>query len=197
MSNNKEEQKPAEGESPKEEDKVTQPVRGETAEDEEPATKKQKVEETTQGGEASASPEKMQAGAETSEVKDDKAKAPAAETAKEDDKSKSDTVDDDGDDLQLDEPEEGDKEEEDTSANVKTPIIVIFGLPVILPPSKADDKLHKFLSKYGTIKTMNLKTAFASRYCSCEYEEVADAQKASKAINGRKLMGKTLFVKSM
>jgi hypothetical protein len=117
---------------------------------------------------------------------------------------------DDGKDLVLDPlPEQEEGKEDDpatttTSSSVPSSAttatttetltnasIVIFGLhPGITTP-----RLSKFLEHYGTIKVIDVKMAFASRYGICTFTDVSSAQKAMDAIHGRSILGRTIMVR--
>jgi RNA recognition motif-containing protein len=95
--------------------------------------------------------------------------------------------------LQLDEPDGKPSQPKESQKELTTCTIVVFGLH----PRISKEPLETFLQEFGTIKLLNLKRAFGSSYCQCEFETIAHAQTAFEALNERKLMGKQLFVKPM
>ena len=70
--------------------------------------------------------------------------------------------------------------------------LVIFGLP---PTIKQDDMKTK-MEEYGPVTRVEIRRAFASVYCFCDYETGEQAQAAISALNGTKFQERyTLIVK--
>lgn len=71
---------------------------------------------------------------------------------------------------------------EELSANA----LVIFGLHPLIKK----DEMNEVMSKYGKVERVEIRKAFASTYCFCDYETSEEAQKAIDKLNGTKLRDK-------
>ena len=71
---------------------------------------------------------------------------------------------------------------EDLSANA----LVIFGLHPLI----SKEEMTEVMSKYGKVERVEIRKAFASTYCFCDYETSEEAQKAIDNLNGTKLKEK-------
>jgi hypothetical protein len=92
------------------------------------------------------------------------------------------------DEYTLDEPTAA--ENTDAEDRIDTPSIILFGLhPLIREPP-----LKKMCEKYGQVKTIGVRSAFASRYGHVEYSSIEEARCAYKALNGAKLLHKAILV---
>ena len=71
---------------------------------------------------------------------------------------------------------------EELSANA----LVIFGLHPLIKK----EEMTEVMSKYGKVERVEIRKAFASTYCFCDYETSEEAQKAIDKLNGTKLRDK-------
>jgi RNA recognition motif. (a.k.a. RRM, RBD, or RNP domain) len=94
----------------------------------------------------------------------------------------------DVDEYTLDEPLPTDSNQDDS--RIDTPNIILFGLhPLVREPP-----LKKLCEHFGQVKTISVRSAFASRYGHVEFETVEEAKEAFRALNGAKLLHKALLV---
>jgi RNA recognition motif. (a.k.a. RRM, RBD, or RNP domain) len=75
-------------------------------------------------------------------------------------------------------------------SKIETPNIILFGLN----PFVKESPLRKMCEHYGTVKTIAVKSTFASRYGHVEYATVEQAKKAYNALNGASLLQKQILV---
>jgi hypothetical protein len=103
--------------------------------------------------------------------------------------------------YELDPPDEtaGEDEEKETAEEesdemiaekITTPNLILFSLHPLVKVSP----LQKLCEDYGTVKDMTVRSAFASRYGHVEFETVDEARKCYKALNGAKLLHKSILV---
>lgn len=94
----------------------------------------------------------------------------------------------DVDEYTLDEPPPVDANQDDSK--IDTPNIILFGLhPLVREPP-----LKKLCEHYGQIQAVSVRSAFASRYGHIEYASVEEAKAAYRALNGAKLLHKSILV---
>lgn len=107
----------------------------------------------------------------------------------------------DVDEYQLDEPapsvvsdeataDAGAAPGDDVDSKIVTPNLILFGLH----PLVREAPLRKMCERYGTVTSMTVRSAFANRYGHVGYETVGQAKAAYIALNGAKLLHKTLLV---
>ena len=90
-------------------------------------------------------------------------------------------------------PDDKPREEEDDeaiAAKITTPNLILFSLHPLIKESP----LQKLCESYGTVKSITVRSAFASRYGHVEFDTVEEARACYKAINGRKLLHKAILV---
>jgi RNA recognition motif-containing protein len=95
---------------------------------------------------------------------------------------------DDVDEYTLDAPPTRDNTTDDSK--IDTPNIILFGLHPLIKESP----LKKMCEHYGTVQTIAVKSAFASRYGHVEFATVDQAKKAYNALNGASLLQKQILV---
>lgn len=69
--------------------------------------------------------------------------------------------------------------------------LVIFGLH----PLAKKEEMQEVLEKFGKVERLEMKKAFASTYCFCDYKTNEEARTAIEKLNGTDLRGKSLIVK--
>lgn len=69
--------------------------------------------------------------------------------------------------------------------------LVIFGLH----PLVKKEEMQEVLEKFGEVERVEIKKAFASSYCFCDYKTNEEAKAAIEKLNGTDLRGKSLIVK--
>mmetsp|Transcript_15129 Transcript_15129/g.33100 ORF Transcript_15129/g.33100 Transcript_15129/m.33100 type:complete len:214 (-) Transcript_15129:152-793(-) len=80
---------------------------------------------------------------------------------------------------------------DDATDKIHSPALILFNLH----PLVQDGPLKEFLQEhYGTVQTLRVKSAFASRYASVQFDDTVTARAAYKALNGAKLMSKSILV---
>mmetsp|Transcript_27857 Transcript_27857/g.41112 ORF Transcript_27857/g.41112 Transcript_27857/m.41112 type:complete len:192 (+) Transcript_27857:56-631(+) len=84
-------------------------------------------------------------------------------------------------------PQEAKVKHEILSANA----LVIFGLH----PLVKKEEMKEVLDKFGEVERLEMKKAFASTYCFCDYKTNEEAKTAIEKLNGTELKGKPLIVK--
>ena len=55
--------------------------------------------------------------------------------------------------------------------------------------------MEKILGEFGELDRVEIRRAFASTYCFCDYKTGEEAQKAIDNLNGKEVHGKALIVK--
>jgi hypothetical protein len=85
---------------------------------------------------------------------------------------------------------EGEPSAANDDGKIDTPALVLFGLhPLVREPS-----LRKLCETWGTVDTIGVRSAFASRYGHVIYSSISEAKAAYNAMNGAKLMSKSILV---
>lgn len=93
-------------------------------------------------------------------------------------------------DLKLD-PLEAKASTSKTLEKLSLPNLILFGLHSTVNKTN----LETFLQQFGTVKTLEIKMAFSSKYALVEFEALDVAQATMETLQGRKLLGKLLVVK--
>ena len=97
-------------------------------------------------------------------------------------------ADDDGDARPASSSSNNQVNHEQLSCNA----LVIFGLP----PTIKQDEMKTKMEVYGKVTRLEIRRAFASVYCFCDYETGKEAQAAIEELNGSKFQERyTLIVK--
>ena len=142
------------------------------------------------------------------EVDDGDSKSAAISEQSVDPASKKQKTDQDVGKKEDDEKEGGskgeDKKDEDKKAATTTSkqvevkreklsanALVIFGLHPIVKK----DEMEKILGEFGKVERLEIRRAFASVYCFCDYQTNEEAKKAIETLNGKEVHGKRLIVK--
>jgi RNA recognition motif. (a.k.a. RRM, RBD, or RNP domain) len=97
------------------------------------------------------------------------------------------TLTDDVDEYTLDAPPATANTDD---SRIEMPSIILFGLH----PLVKESPLRKMCEQYGTVKTIAVKSAFASRYGHVEFATVDEAKTAYNALNGASLLQKQILV---
>jgi len=73
---------------------------------------------------------------------------------------------------------------------ITNPSLILFGLHPLIK----EGPLKKTLETYGSVTSITVRSAFASRYGSVTYETTEEAQSAYKALNGFSIFHKKMLV---
>ena len=75
-------------------------------------------------------------------------------------------------------------------SKIPSPSIMLFGLH----PLVREGPLRVLLEKSGEVKSVSIRSAFASRYAPVEFKDLDAARAAYKDLNGAKLMQKSILI---
>mmetsp|Transcript_25484 Transcript_25484/g.60292 ORF Transcript_25484/g.60292 Transcript_25484/m.60292 type:complete len:224 (-) Transcript_25484:1275-1946(-) len=96
-----------------------------------------------------------------------------------------------GDDEDIIEKQKKQNEDDISDGKkITNPSLILFGLHPLIK----EGPLKKTLETYGSVTSITVRSAFASRYGSVTYETTEEAQSAYKALNGFSIFHKKMLV---
>ena len=135
-------------------------------------------------------------------------KRPIEDVSKEDEDDEPKKEEENEDNMKDEKPTDNGADDKDTKSSSSSPssssnnqvnheqlscnALVLFGLP----PTIKQEEMKSKMEVYGRVTRLEIRRAFASVYCFCDYETGQEAQAAIEELNGSKFQEKyTLIVK--